>query len=104
MYGDLNWTFFFISIKPAQAEQPTAEIPRAKLRDLFRVPQKAVGDQEDPAAVDKEPIISERSQLLRDIIRRHEQQGSLSIFSGFSSCSAHLAVIYGRIKVHLAAK
>ena len=57
----------------------TVEKPRLKLRDTFTTNAAAGGDggaQEDggSAATEfKEPIINERSQALREIIRHHEQ-------------------------------
>ena len=58
----------------------TVEKPRLKLRDTFTTTASAAdgGAQEDggsgSAATEfKEPIINERSQALREIIRHHEQ-------------------------------
>lgn len=61
----------------------SSEKPRAKLRDSFTHQSEEIDAAEDvssttAAAMEfKEPIISQRSQTLKDIIRIHEQ-GSLS--------------------------
>jgi len=51
---------------------PSADKPRAKLRDTFTTPSYEETDETDSSLSDREPIISERSQALKDIIRRHE--------------------------------
>lgn len=57
----------------------SSEKPRAKLRDSFTHQSEEVNMTEDVTSINasaiefKEPIISERSQTLKDIIRIHEQ-------------------------------
>ena len=57
----------------------SSEKPRAKLRDSFAHQSEEIDVAEDTTSTTasatefKEPIISQRSQTLKDIIRIHEQ-------------------------------
>lgn len=55
------------------------EVPRAKLRDTFTSSTDAESDADR-----QEPIISERSQALREIIRIHEQGNNHKLFPSSS--------------------
>lgn len=62
-------SFFYLQSEFCKLETET-EKPRLKLRDTFTTDATASADD---AIEFKEPIINERSQALREIIRHHEQ-------------------------------